>query len=273
MEETTAKVGTRTLAKSLYVLECLAESYTGLTLKQLTERTNLNRSTLYRILQTFIDCGYVRRDQAGEKYYLGAKVLILSDAYLSTMDLRTIALPYMEQLQRETGELVQLSIEQQGKVVDIEHVYDNTKSIQMIGHVGLPQPMYCTASGKALLAWKTPEEIRRIIGPEPFEKHTVNTTTSYEQLFKKISDVREFGYAINWFENEDDIFCIVSPVWDRKECVAAIGISATRLSAYPDKIISYCAAVNKTAMALSKALGCTNYPCSFIDRYTPIFES
>ena len=81
------------------------------------------------------------------------KFLYLSSAILDQMDIRKIAKPLLEELCSKTGEVVHLSIMDDGEAVYIDKVENPHKSIRMYSQIGKRVPLHCTGVGKILIAW------------------------------------------------------------------------------------------------------------------------
>ncbi|MFP3416192.1 helix-turn-helix domain-containing protein, partial [Bacillus sp. SIMBA_074] len=85
-----------------------------------SKEIGLNKTSVYRMLSTFVRHGYVEQDAETEKYKLGYKVLELSSALLDSIDLRTEAKPFLKELGNVTNEVIHLVVYDRGEVVYIE---------------------------------------------------------------------------------------------------------------------------------------------------------
>ncbi len=93
------------LARGLVVLECFSEDKLRLHLRELAEMTCLNKATLLRLLNTFIEYGYVQRGVDG-RYSPGHNLLRLGALYRATFDLGARVQPVLRRVMEETGESV-----------------------------------------------------------------------------------------------------------------------------------------------------------------------
>ncbi|MDD4083035.1 MAG: helix-turn-helix domain-containing protein [Sphaerochaetaceae bacterium] len=97
----------QSLERALILIDVLAENSDGVSIKTLAEATSLNKSTIYRLLQTLVNFGYAYQDSQNDKYHLGIKILSLSNSLLENIDFREVARPFLKDLVKETGNIAQ----------------------------------------------------------------------------------------------------------------------------------------------------------------------
>ena len=93
-------------------------------------------------------------------------MLDLGFSALNSMDVREISSPYLQQLSDDTGFTVNLAILDGHDVVYVERcrtARPGQREIDLDIHVGSRLPAYCTALGKAMLAFLPDEERRSIV--------------------------------------------------------------------------------------------------------------
>lgn len=89
--------GTQAIRRAVMVLKAFGPDAQMVTPAQLSQRTGLNRSTVYRLLSALEHEGFVASDKAG-RYRLGPDLAILGSLALRQMDVRSVALPYLQTL-------------------------------------------------------------------------------------------------------------------------------------------------------------------------------
>jgi DNA-binding IclR family transcriptional regulator len=175
---------------------------------------------------------------------------------LANMGLHREALPYIEELARETGETVHLGVFDGSQVVSIEKM-DSPHGLASNVTIGKGAPAYCTGVGKALLAFQ-PDSVVEHVCRLGLAKHTPQTITSPARLRQELAHVRMQGYAVDNMEHQPDVRCVAAPVYDRLgRVVASLSLSgpATRI---PKEAIPHLAArVQEVASKLSARLGFT----------------
>ena len=245
-----------TLEKGLRILELLAsdEAAGGLTLTELSRRLAMHRTTLFRFLTTLRDRGYVERDHAGDRYLLGMRVLHLSAGLLSRLDIRHIARPVLLALRDETQELVHLAVLDGPDVITVERVA-GTHAVSLQTDIGERRPAYCTASGKAMLAFLPDAEVDGVL-ERGTPRITARTITTSEAMRRHLSLVREAGYAVDDEERVAGVRCVAAPIFDLDGRVAGAVSIAAPTTRMPRQRTAACGTgVRSAAAAISRQLG------------------
>jgi DNA-binding IclR family transcriptional regulator len=247
-----------TLDRGLRILELLAgdDAKTGLTLTELGRALGMHRSTLFRFLATLRSRGYIDRDPVTDRYRLAARVLTLAGAFLDGLDIRHVARPALQALCDRTQELVHLAILDRGDVVTIERI-EGKHPVSLQTGIGARRPIYCTASGKAILAHVPVAEVERILAPG-MAAFTPRTITSPALMHAHLAEVRRVGYAIDDEERIEGVRCVAAPVFGYDgTVVGAISVAAPAHRAPLDRLQQLGEDVGATADALSRQLGFT----------------
>jgi DNA-binding IclR family transcriptional regulator len=107
--------GVAAVERALTVLDCFKPGSEKLTLAELSKRLTLHKTTIFRLLNSLIRCGYAVRDADG-RYSLGPRVLYLGRVYESGFRLSDVVMPVREKLSSLTGESAAYYVEsdQQG---------------------------------------------------------------------------------------------------------------------------------------------------------------
>lgn len=136
---------------ALALLEALCEEGEEVSLSSLSQRLNLTKASLFRLLATFENHGYVEREPGSRKYRLGMAAYEIGQKFLSHMELLRKARPAMEQLAREFNEAVYLAVRRNNEVLFLDMV-DSTQQVKIVPLVGRRFPMATTAPGKIFLS-------------------------------------------------------------------------------------------------------------------------
>ena len=158
------------------ILELLAEDGSPMKLSAISNKLNLNISTVHRLLNTLVIWDYVEQDPYIGRYRLGIKTFEIGNKALYALDIRTIAKPYLRSMVEKSNETANMAILVKGEVVYIDQV-ETHNIIKMFASPGIRGPAYCTGSGKALLATLSDHEINRLAQEISFESYTTKTIT------------------------------------------------------------------------------------------------
>jgi DNA-binding IclR family transcriptional regulator len=166
----------------------------------------------------------IERTQAS-RFRLGLKLYELGNRAVEQIDLRARVRPFFQQLSTLVGETVHLSVLQKTSVVYLDKIERNRK-VCISSKIGTSNPVYCTAMGKAMLAFQPEEMVEQIIAKTRFARYTRKTLCSREMLLKYLERVRRRGYAIDDEEIEPGIRCIGAPIFDKnRRVIAAVSVS------------------------------------------------
>ena len=184
METAAARARTghsQSLERGLAILASFASSRPLIGTSELSRRLGLSRSTTHRYIATLTRLDYLHQDPETRKYRLGPRVLDLGFSAINSMDVREISAPYLRQLSDDTGCTVNLAILDGLDVVYIERCRAprlGQREIDLDIHVGSRLPAYCTALGKAMLAFLPDQERADIVDRIELAKLGPNTVAN-----------------------------------------------------------------------------------------------
>jgi DNA-binding IclR family transcriptional regulator len=211
--------------RAIDLLEMICESDTLPTLAAVCQQTGMHKSTAHRLLMVLQRSGMIERT-ADQRYRLGLKLHELGQRALEQIDLRARAKPHFHQLSGQVHETVHLGVLQKTRVVYLEKLDANSRPVCMGSVTGTSNPVYCTAMGKAMLAFVAPDAAEEVIADIRFRRFTANTLCTEGELRSSLERVRRRGYAIDDEEIEPGVRCIGAPVFGPAGMpIAAVSIS------------------------------------------------
>ncbi len=193
--------------KLFKAIELLAEKG-ALSLTEISNYLDLNKSTVHRILNSLIFMNYVKQEEKTLKYGLSFKLCNLASKFLAHNDMISIIHPYLIDLANKTNETVHLVERYDTMAIYIDKVETSKNSIRLYSTIGKSIPLYCSGVGKAILAEKTKEELLEIWNKSEINKITDKTITSFNEFEIKIKEAQENGYACDIEENEIGVHCV-----------------------------------------------------------------
>jgi IclR family transcriptional regulator, acetate operon repressor len=240
--------------RALYLLETIAEAGGEATLTELATRTGLNISTCHHLLATLIQRGFAAKVPGRRLYALGARILYLGHACLQ-VDLPRRAQPYLETINRVTGETVHLAGLQGDAVVTLA-VREARYAVRVdTGKIGKLEAPHATAVGKAMLAWLPEAEIQRMLA-DGMKRFTDNTITEFAEFVEALRIVRRNGYAIDREEFLPGVICVGAAIRDQAGTViGAISASTPTMRATEEHIALMRDEISAATRALSAEFG------------------
>ena len=105
-------------------------------LSELATRLELPPSTVHGLIRTLVAHGLVVQERGSTRYQLGPAVLRLGNVYLDTIELRSKAVPWAEDIARRTGFAVRTAVLLLDDVVIIHHEPrpDGSRQMPEVGH-------------------------------------------------------------------------------------------------------------------------------------------
>lgn len=245
----------QSVERTLSILETLSEHGNGLGITEISEKVNLHKSTVHRLLNTLIVKGYVEQNNETNRYKLTFKLFELGSKKVEKMNIVSAARPLLNELMNKTNEVIHLVVREGTEIVYIVKV-ESQNPIRMYSRIGKRMPVYCTAVGKAMMSYMSQEEIKSIWQNSHIEKLTQYTITDFDEFNKNLEIIKNQGYAMDEQENEIGIRCIASVVRDyRGKVCAAISISGSIISFKEEDIDKFSKLIIEYASKISKELG------------------
>jgi DNA-binding IclR family transcriptional regulator len=245
----------QSLDRGLRVIESIAAINGSATLAEIARKTALPRSTAHHLLQALVEFGYLVQDEQARTYTLAPKLFRLTGRAWTKEQLAEIAMPFLDELSRRTGEGASLAVLRDG-IVTVVAKREPEGPVRVVQEVGARRPVYCTAVGKTMAAWLPNLELEGIIRRTVFERLTPHTITTPVALRRELAHIRATGFA---FDNEEHILgirCIAAPVRDHTgEVKAALGVVGPKNNMPQRRLPKIRGVLVSVAAGLSERLG------------------
>jgi IclR family transcriptional regulator, acetate operon repressor len=208
------------VGKTLGVLEALAETDAPAQLKDIAGQVGLVKSSVYRILYSLKELGYVEQVEGTGGYILTWRMHTLLRKGAARMTLLDLARPHMVRLRDEVEETVWLAEWRQGACVVVGGV-EVSHRLRFSIDIGSPVGLHSTALGKAIAAFLPPKALAAALGTGKLAPSTRYTITNRAQLRAELSRVRQTGFAINQEESIEGLIAVAAPIFDSRGDVLA----------------------------------------------------
>jgi DNA-binding IclR family transcriptional regulator len=245
----------QSIIKALGLLEFFSEEKPELSLKEITDKANLPKPTVYRLLSSLEFCGFLTRCKNTEydtRYKLGLKLMELGQLVSEQLELRKVALPQMKKLADEINEVVHLVILNQHEAIYIEKV-ESTRALRLHTRVGKTSPLHLGSGPKLLFAFLSDERRQDIFKENLLKKLS---TSERESLIEQLKIIRDKGYAVSFGEQDAGTTGVSYPIYDfHGTVIAALAVSgpSSRFEGVQLKQIKD--STQKTAASVSYSLG------------------
>lgn len=222
----TKQPGRSVTAGALAVLKAFDQHHVSLSLTELARRSRLPLSTAHRLVADLV-AGQALERRADGRYVVGRWLWRLGLLAPVHLELREIALPFLEDLYEATRENVHLAVREGIEVLYIERIRGHA-SVPIVSGAGSHLPLHATGVGKVLLAYAPPEVVAEALARAA--RITGHTITEPGRLRRDLAEVRRRGYARTVEEMTLGTCSVAVPVLDADGVVvAALGLVATTL--------------------------------------------
>ncbi len=242
-----------TVVKGLRMLEALATAEGPCALTDMAKLCVVTKSNAHRLLKTLEGCRYVRQDPKTRAYEPTLRLWELGTRVFNRLSLRVVAHPHLQGLAQATRESVHLSVFEHGEVIYVDKV-DSVHAVRAYIGIGDRAPAYCTATGKAMLAFMPAEVVDRVC--QNLKRYTPNTMVDPRKLKAELARIRERGYAVTNGEWRPGVLGIAAPVKSPTGgVVAGLGIAGPEERMRKSESSQQAKAVLAAADHISRELG------------------
>ncbi len=246
----------QSLVRALSLLNRIAEAADGgASLTDLSQQLGLPPSTAHRLLTTLEQERYVRFDPDGRLWSMGVQAFVTGSAFTRTRSLVALARPHLRRLMEESGETVNLAVEDEGQAVYLAQV-ECRQMMRAFARPGSRVPLHCSAVGKAILSAVSDKALGQILQRHGMPRLTLRTLVTPAALREDLARARAAGFAIDEEEHAIGLRCIAAPVFDETgEAIAAVSASGPMARILDDRVAGLAALVRETARAISAEMG------------------
>jgi DNA-binding IclR family transcriptional regulator len=209
-------------SRALAVLRAFDDRHRRLTLSEVARRAELPLSTAHRLVTELVD-GEALQRRADGSYVVGRWLWHLGLLAPVQVELRELALPFLQDLYDATRENVHLAVRDGRHALYVERVSGRT-SVPVVSRAGGTLPLHATGVGKVLLA-HAPDEVRQELLGGRLERVTRHTVVEPGRLQRELAEVRRRGYARTSEEMTLGANSLAVPVLGADgDVVAALGV-------------------------------------------------
>ncbi|WP_284987908.1 MULTISPECIES: IclR family transcriptional regulator [unclassified Arthrobacter] len=229
------------------------DALTGVGVSELARRSDMSKSTAFRVLAMLQRSGAVER--AGNAYRLGKLIHALgaSNETAAHGRIRDALTPYLADLYEMSRQTVHLAVLVGTDVVYLNKLYGHLQ-VRSPSRIGGRAPAYCTAVGKVLLS-HNPDATEQVLGSE-MAAWTPATITDPDAFRAELATIRKANLAFDREEILTGLNCIAAPIMGSDgRPVAAMSVSGPAGKFAPE---SQASALRKVCYAAGRAVAAAN---------------
>jgi len=179
--------------RTLAVLGAFGPQHAALSLSEISRRTGLSLTTTHRLVGELRDWGALERGRDG-RYGIGLRILELGALAPHGLQLRELALPFLDDLHHATRANVHLAVRDGGDGVYVEALRARG-AVQVLSRLGGRWPLHTTGTGQVLLAFAD-RELQDELLRRPLRRFTHDTITDVADLRRVLAEIRPTGGGI-----------------------------------------------------------------------------
>ncbi len=203
------------------ILEVVTEHQNnGLIFQDILTMINLPKSSTHRILKELTRLNCLVYDEQTKRYKGSLKLSRLGAAVIQNIDLRSLTLPFIQQINETTGHNCHMGLLDGHKGVYLHKIESKGYGIRLYSEVGKSFPLHCTGMGKAILAFLPKSEVAEIL-KGTLTAFTEKTIVNPEKINKQLKQIRKQRYALDREEITRGLMCVAAPLFDHKDRVIA----------------------------------------------------
>jgi IclR family transcriptional regulator, acetate operon repressor len=240
--------------RGMAVLNIIAGS-DGLTLTDLSQRAGLAPSTAHRILASLEVHKFVFHDEERGLWLIGVGAFEVGSAFLRNRRLAGIGRVVMHELMEETGETVNLGIEDTGEVVFISQVEAHS-ALRAFFRAGSRAPIHASGVGKTLLAEMTEARVNEILYKRGLAKFTQRTLIAPADLKAELAITARRGWGVDDEERNLGMRCVAAAIFNEYgEAIAGISVSGPTVRITPERVSELGPLVKRAAEEITASIG------------------
>lgn len=245
-----AKSTHKSLQRAVAILRLFSEQEPALTVTQVSQKLDIHKSTVSRILSVLLEEGLLDFDAEVGKYSPGVGLVTLAGVALGRIDVRAASLASLETLAQRSEETITVSVLRENETVAVAYL-PSPQSVRYVAWLGRRVRLHNTASGRLFLA-----DFERPARQSYFWSQNLVRLMQDNEFDEKLTQISLLGFALEVDEFEEGISAIAAPVFDyRHELKAAVSIAGPTYRLSTKKLNALIKPLQAEAHAISEKLG------------------
>jgi IclR family pca regulon transcriptional regulator len=245
----------KTLEKGLRALSLFGENEGVLSLSQVAKAIGTNKTSAYRIVNTLLLLGYLRRDPRTRALGVGPRAMYLGNALRSRFDLVRIVRPVIDAFHARLNMTVDSAVFSDDMMISLYRL--EAKETLILKLPVMMRDIHTVALGKAALSFLPDGEMVEVVGRLNLTRRTKNTIVSKDLLIAELRRTRERGYALNNEELIRGLISVGAPLVssETRRPIGAVSIDSSTVEHRVDVFKRrYSSEVRELAWAISRTI-------------------
>jgi IclR family pca regulon transcriptional regulator len=218
------KYFSKTIEKGLLVLSLFDRDHSKRSLSEISQITGINKTSVYRFVNTLVELGYLRKNSSNRLIRLGPRSFVLGQNLFHGFDLLQGIKPIIDKTSIQHNVSIDSALLHGHSLISLYR-----RELPNLIYFRLPlimDELHARALGKAVLANLDSEELNAFLKSLKLKRLTPKTITKKEDLLKEIKTTRDRGYSINNEEYLLGLVCIGAPLinYNTKAIAGAVSL-------------------------------------------------
>ncbi len=247
------KYANPSVARTMAVLEYLAESEEPHGVSAIARDLGLAKSTCFGVLATLERLGYAKRD-AQNAWSLSLRLYHVGMRSMRGANLLTVAQPELERLRDATGLTVNLGV-LEDLVVRYALKIEAPVFVRFNTYPGKVASYHLTATARTIAAFMAPATLDAALDGYRFEGGTPAAVRNRGELQAVLDRVRADGFDVENGEETTGVCCVAAPIRDeRDQWTAAVSVTGLTDAMSQERLPEVTAQVLETARSIEREL-------------------
>lgn len=243
----------RAVGRALEILMAFTEDAPELSAGELLKRVDLSRPTLYRLLYTLEENGFLVSVGEPQRFRLGPSVARLAHVWKGSLDLKAMAEPVLRRIWDETQETVAMFVPQGNMRLCVAEL-PSPQPLNFKRGVGYTERIVRGATGRVILAYAktTTAEL---------QAYLQGTDLKLKDLEAELAATRARGYSTSHSELISGAVAVAVPVFDQSGTViGSIGVFGPEVRVHSARLREFAELLVAESARLSQSLGYPGAP-------------
>lgn len=248
-------MGIQSVHRALDILSLFSAAQPRLGITEMSNVLGLPKATVHGLVRTLVQRGFLYQDIETRKYRLGLTIYELGTILAGTLKINQVGAGPAHRLAQNTRQMVRVAIWDQDAILVTLNLFPQSQAVRF-HQLGPRVPAYCSALGKAILAWLTTEDLAGYLKRTHLSEYTAHTITDRKRLLQDLEQTRRRGYAVDREECLVGLACIGAPVFDHTgRPTASISISGAPELLQDKQLSSIVLELIDAAREISRSMG------------------